>query len=558
MISNDLVVYTCLFGDNFELPEVEFHNDVTYICFTNRQGICFDDRWTVVTAEPILPTDLPKSSREQKVLAHRWVKDFDRSIYIDSRVKLLGHPNNIWSHMMKSESVIGLFYHSFRNSLSDEFEAVRVSCFDSRFTLGRQFYDYQNLYPEFMESKPLWGGLICRRHLDADCVKAMEKWWVNILAYSRRDQLSLPVALSEIPENKISLVSGEIQASPFHQWPIGKLEKPKNYFYYADEVLAENELESFKDALLQLKSENINLEARLGLVLNSRIWRFTSIYRIAKSFFLKNLSESEFASWVLGIPSRITHVFWHKHLMKSKENLKRSNNIASQLVVLEAKYGGKVSGLLRKQSPLDHRPPSVQAQLNTLGHTGGDRMSSIEHNYAPVYGKHLSALLTSIERTGREATVVEVGILSGIGLAIWSDVFPNQRVIGLDHDLSHFERNLENLRRLGAFAKSTPQVYLFDQFEPNYDLLSELSGGKGFDFVCDDGNHSVVAILNTFSALAPHMVRSAESVYIIEDNLEAGDRIEELFPGIFEIFSYGEVTAVMGWQNYSNLNQRNN
>ncbi len=67
---------------------------------------------------------------------------------------------------------------------------------------------------------------------------------------------------------------------------------------------------------------------------------------------------------------------------------------------------------------------------------GGDRMSPLRHNYGRYYEHALRPFV------GREdVTLVELGILTGIGLAVWTDLFPHGRIIGLDIDLSHFAQN---------------------------------------------------------------------------------------------------------------------
>ena len=120
----------------------------------------------------------------------------------------------------------------------------------------------------------------------------------------------------------------------------------------------------------------------------------------------------------------------------------------SWLVERELRYGGYVTGLKRYRiSELDGR----DLRWDRHGMTGGDRMNPRRHNYGGLYAKYLGPFVES----GAPVTVVEVGILQGTGLAIWSDLFPNGRVVGLDIDLTHFE---SNLGLLCAWERSKPKI----------------------------------------------------------------------------------------------------
>ena len=96
-----------------------------------------------------------------------------------------------------------------------------------------------------------------------------------------------------------------------------------------------------------------------------------------------------------------------------------------------------------------------------------------------------------------------MGILKGNGLAMWSDIFPNAEIIGLDIDLGHIQNNIKNLKSLGAFKKSDPELYVFDQFIDGEDEIRKLLNHRKIDVIIDDGFHSDETILNTFHATKP-------------------------------------------------------
>jgi len=78
---------------------------------------------------------------------------------------------------------------------------------------------------------------------------------------------------------------------------------------------------------------------------------------------------------------------------------------------------------------------------------GGDRM--FVHGYAKKYSDYL---MPYVQR-GSSVVLAEFGILKGTGIAIWCDLFENARILGLDIDLGHINRNMDNLKSIGAFKK---------------------------------------------------------------------------------------------------------
>ena len=194
--------------------------------------------------------------------------------------------------------------------------------------------------------------------------------------------------------------------------------------------------------------------------------------------------------------------------------------IKYDISLLEKKYGGYTRDVpIKKNSPLD---PNIK-NLNGLFYTGrnnnittsqcgGDRMSSSYMGYGEVYEK----ILENLHET---KNVVEIGILTGIGIAIWSDIFKNAIINGLDIDLRNFLDNRNNLINKGAFKNNNVNVYEFDQYAPNINLLCNLTSKNKFDFVIDDGCHQDTAIITTFTKIYPFF--SDKFIYVIEDNYEA-------------------------------------
>lgn len=205
---------------------------------------------------------------------------------------------------------------------------------------------------------------------------------------------------------------------------------------------------------------------------------------------------------------------------------------ADWLIRHELQFGGIRRNVPRRNvSPLDGRPPEILARGGMIG---GDRF--LHHGYAADYERYLQPFLYHAPQT-----IVEVGILCGTGLAVWCELFPSARVVGLDIDLSHYRDNLDNLRHRGAFARNRPEVFVFDQLQPDVDALDKLFGREGADIVIDDGLHSNAAILNTFQAFKRHLTK--QWLYLIEDSTTAAAVISARADGL-TIDICGDLTAI--------------
>jgi hypothetical protein len=99
---------------------------------------------------------------------------------------------------------------------------------------------------------------------------------------------------------------------------------------------------------------------------------------------------------------------------------------------------------------------------------------------------------------------------------MWSELLEMGRVIGLDIDLSHIAMNMDNLRKRGAFVNNNIELYEFDQFHDNRDLLDTILNGDKIDIMIDDGAHITEAILATVKSVLPCLAE--DFVYFIEDN----------------------------------------
>ena len=206
-------------------------------------------------------------------------------------------------------------------------------------------------------------------------------------------------------------------------------------------------------------------------------------------------------------------------------------NLENFLIEKEKHYGGLVQGVKRNDtSPLD---PRTIKEIATGGMQGGDRMSSSYHNYAPIYAKYLQPYLNN-----DNIVLAEVGILKGSGCAIWSELFKNGRIIGLDYDLNHIKNNMKFLKSKGAFSNNNLELHNFDSYKPK---IKKILNGDTIDIFIDDGPHTDKAILTTLKEIVPHL--SKKFVCFIEDNAQVHHKIRKNHSK-FKVINDGKMTII--------------
>jgi len=184
-------------------------------------------------------------------------------------------------------------------------------------------------------------------------------------------------------------------------------------------------------------------------------------------------------------------------------------------ILLSGERVGSPGWLIRTEmvySPRRDRHRASNSPLSPsqrLVNSGGDKMGFDRNGYAPAYSEILDRWI------GRNPLVVELGVFRGSGLAVWCDLFPEGRVIGLDVSLKHFHRNIKNLLARGAFSSNMPELLQFDAYESHTKALQMALDGRPIDVFIDDGPHKEFP-----SCLLAERVRpllAPEFTYIIED-----------------------------------------
>lgn len=213
------VVYTCLYGGYERLRDqpVSGESSIEFVCFTDDPDAT-SDTWQIRHAPPPFPADQNRSSRRPKILAHEYLADFDESLYIDNSVLLTAAPERIFAEWLPEGVPMALLAHSFRGPVREEFEAVVASGLDADWLCDEQLEHYEKHVPSALAAVTTWNGILLRRHHDLLVRETMRVWWEHVLRYSRRDQLSLAVALQAT--GLVPLTHAiDNHRSEYHVWP---------------------------------------------------------------------------------------------------------------------------------------------------------------------------------------------------------------------------------------------------------------------------------------------------------------------------------------------------
>ena len=257
------VVYTVLIQgyDPIRPQPIADVSDADFLCFTDNVDIEAHG-WKLVKVEPMLEADPVRSQRMLKILGHEALEEYDRTLYIDNTVELRRDPSELLDTLL-AESDFGLFEHSFRDRLIDEFDEVVRLNYDDAPRVHEQLWAYAQCAPDALEGKPLWTAILARRR--SALVEEFEQVWSReVLRYSRRDQLSVGYAVERTRLPLTRLVADNFE-SEWHLWstsPARRVAQGKSSAMPSGPLLAE--ARRSQSAATAALGEQIRLQDRIS------------------------------------------------------------------------------------------------------------------------------------------------------------------------------------------------------------------------------------------------------------------------------------------------------
>lgn len=227
--SEQLTIYTVIIGDKEELgnPLTELSSfdasDLTldFVCFTDNRNLKSDIWRFEYIDNGHLPPE--KLSRRPKAMPHKYLSDCRYSLYIDNTVGFKRLPNS--QDLVTSRPYLfKSFRHATRNRLSEEADAIASLGYDEVSTLCTQLDFYASLRPLETITPLTTCTVMLRSHNHPKIVEFGELWWEEILAFSKRDQMSFDFSAIHTACD-VEYFAGTTQNNDMVIWPIHSLKR---------------------------------------------------------------------------------------------------------------------------------------------------------------------------------------------------------------------------------------------------------------------------------------------------------------------------------------------
>jgi hypothetical protein len=189
-----ITVFTSIIGKKDNLIDDQVTKGANFIAFTNQKS----KTWKTVKPYDKFKDDR-RNSRIYKIMPHMFFNT-EFSLWIDGNVKLKVPAQQIVDTFLKDKD-IALWKHQNRDCVYAEAEACYKFNKDTPEALGEHIREYKK------RGIPAHNGLyaatvIIRRHTKR-INELNEKWWAEYSRYSKRDQISFPVAF---PANEVNCI----------------------------------------------------------------------------------------------------------------------------------------------------------------------------------------------------------------------------------------------------------------------------------------------------------------------------------------------------------------
>lgn len=189
-----VVCYTCITGgyDSLRQPKV-VSEGIDFVCFTDNQNI----KGGVWQLKPI-PEELQylsnvKKQRVLKICPHRYLKEYDVSIWVDGNIEILQDLNNFIKQYDLKKCSLYVRVHPSRRCIYAEAEACLRMHKDTKQNIDPQIEAYREEgYPKNIGMAET--NILLRKHNDIKCQMVCNLWASELLKYSHRDQLSFNYA----------------------------------------------------------------------------------------------------------------------------------------------------------------------------------------------------------------------------------------------------------------------------------------------------------------------------------------------------------------------------
>ncbi len=185
-------VYSAIIGNYDDIKDPEYVNpNLDYILFTDNPNAT-SDVWQIRLIEDKEGLDNVRLARKIKIMGHEYLKEYDYSIWVDGKFKIIGDLQAYVQEFNEQEPVL-CYNHFVHDCIYLEKEACISKQKDNVELMERQVQRYRDEgYPE--HNGLVESGIMVRELHDERVIQVMETWWSEVLNGSRRDQLSFNYA----------------------------------------------------------------------------------------------------------------------------------------------------------------------------------------------------------------------------------------------------------------------------------------------------------------------------------------------------------------------------
>ncbi len=191
LTNKKVVVYTAVSGnyDDLHTPSV-IEEDFDYICFTDNPDLK-SNFWDIRQMED-LELDEVRKARRYKILPHKYLQEYDYSLWIDGNFDITGSLKDYIHKYLKNGKCLAI-RHEDRDCVYEEAQACIDFDKDDPEIINKEIELFRSEnYPE--HNGLVASGILFRDHHDKDVIKVLEDWYHIVETMSYRDQLSFNYA----------------------------------------------------------------------------------------------------------------------------------------------------------------------------------------------------------------------------------------------------------------------------------------------------------------------------------------------------------------------------
>lgn len=223
-----IVVYTCITGGYDNLKKLSVvTSGIDYVCFTDSTDLK-SDIWQIrPIPEELLGYSKVKQQRGVKILPHRYLSEYDISVWIDANVDMVGDVKAYLNGFDFKKYSVFIPEHPARKCIYKEKDAcvkIRKIKGEEVTLAEKQMSRYKA--EKFPENDGLvQSNIVIRAHNSEYSKKIMELWWSELKDYSHRDQLSFNYALWKVGKEHFKALAKTTCNSSTFKWGIGHKKK---------------------------------------------------------------------------------------------------------------------------------------------------------------------------------------------------------------------------------------------------------------------------------------------------------------------------------------------